>query len=137
MGCKKHNHRLVALCSCAFCSPTLSKELLWPCLPASVRRAGAICESRGSGSSGPVIFRMEGFDITGISEYILSKRRFLMTLCLTSLSLSEARRHLKMNLSILEMLKGNTEPGDLSRLRQLWVEPYEELIRQRSEEYKP
>jgi len=86
---------------------------------------------------GSVIFLMEVFDIPGISEYILSKRRFLMTLCLASLSLSEARRHLKMNLSILEMLKGNTEPGDLSRLRQLWVEPYEELIRQRSEEFKP
>ena len=47
---------------------------------------------------------------------------------LKSLSLSEARRHLKMNLSILEMLKGNTEPGDLARLRKLWVSPYEERI---------
>jgi hypothetical protein len=45
------------------------------------------------------------------------------------LSLSEARRHIKMNLSILEMLKGNTDPGDISRLRQLWVAPYEDLIR--------
>ncbi len=47
---------------------------------------------------------------------------------LTSLTLSEARRHLKMNLSILEMLKGNTEPGDLARLRKLWVSPFEERI---------
>ncbi len=45
-----------------------------------------------------------------------------------SLTLPEARRHLKMNLSILEMLKGNTEPGDLARLRKLWVSPYEERI---------
>jgi hypothetical protein len=45
------------------------------------------------------------------------------------LSLSEARRHITMNLSILEMLKGNTDPGDISRLRQLWVAPYEDLIR--------
>jgi hypothetical protein len=47
---------------------------------------------------------------------------------LRSLSLPEARRHLKMNLSILEMLKGNTEPNDLARLRQLWVAPYEEIV---------
>ncbi len=51
-------------------------------------------------------------------------------------SLDEARRHLKMNLSILEMLKGNTEPRDLARLRQLWVVPYEELIHQLSDETK-
>ncbi len=51
-------------------------------------------------------------------------------------SLDEARRHLKMNLSILEMLKGNTEPRDLARLRQLWVAPYEELIHQLSDETK-
>jgi hypothetical protein len=43
--------------------------------------------------------------------------------------MTEARRHLKMNLSILEMLKGNTEPNDLARLRQIWVSPHEDLIR--------
>jgi hypothetical protein len=48
---------------------------------------------------------------------------------LRSLSMTEARRHLKMNLSILEMLKGNTEPNDLARLRQIWVSPHEDLIR--------
>ncbi len=47
---------------------------------------------------------------------------------LKSLTLPEARRHLKMNLSILEMLKGNTEPRDLAMLRQLWVVPYEDAI---------
>ena len=36
-----------------------------------------------------------------------------MSQCRPPVSLSEARRHLKMNLSILEMLKGNTEPEDL------------------------
>ena len=53
-----------------------------------------------------------------------------MTLIPRSLSLSEARRHLKMNLSILEMLKGNTEPHDLARLRQIWVAPYEERVQE-------
>ena len=57
-----------------------------------------------------------------------------MTPRLQSLSLADARRHLKMSLSILEMLKGNTEPGDLARLRQLWVVPYEDLISQLSED---
>jgi hypothetical protein len=52
-----------------------------------------------------------------------------MTVVPKSLSLPEARRHLRMNLSILEMLKGNTEPGDLVKLRQLWILPYEEFIR--------
>jgi hypothetical protein len=52
----------------------------------------------------------------------------MTTPALKNLSLSDARRHLKMNLSILEMLKGNTEPGDIDRLRRLWVTPYEEAI---------
>jgi hypothetical protein len=54
---------------------------------------------------------------------------------LKSLSLPEARRHLKMNLSILEMLKGNTEPNDLAKLRELWVVPYEELVQDLSREF--
>lgn len=53
-----------------------------------------------------------------------------MVSSIKSLTLSDARRHLKMNLSILEMLKGNTEPDDLARLRQLWVVPYEERIQE-------
>ena len=54
---------------------------------------------------------------------------------LKSLSLPEARLHLKMNLSILEMLKGNTEPNDLAKLRELWVVPYEDLVHQLSGEF--
>jgi hypothetical protein len=54
---------------------------------------------------------------------------------LKSLSLPEARRHLKMNLSILEMLKGNTEPNDLAKLRELWVVPYEDLVHELSGEF--
>jgi len=56
-----------------------------------------------------------------------------MTLNFKTPSLPEARRHLRMNLSILEMLKGNTEPNDIAKIRQLWILPYEELIQELEE----
>jgi hypothetical protein len=43
--------------------------------------------------------------------------------------LSEAKTQLKMNQSMLEMLKGNTDLEDLARLRDAWVTPLEELVR--------
>ena len=44
-------------------------------------------------------------------------------------TLAEAERQLKMNLSLVEMLKGNTDPDAIARLRKVWVEPIQELIR--------
>lgn len=42
--------------------------------------------------------------------------------------LKQAKIELKMNLSLLEMLKGNTELEDIANLREQWVEPLERLI---------
>jgi hypothetical protein len=44
--------------------------------------------------------------------------------------LKQARVELRMNLSLLEMLRGNTSLEDLATLREEWVEPLQELIRQ-------
>ena len=45
------------------------------------------------------------------------------------LTLAEAERQLKMNLSLIEMLKGNTDLETIARFRGMWVEPIQELIR--------
>jgi hypothetical protein len=45
-----------------------------------------------------------------------------------SLTLEEAKHQLKMNLSILEMLKENTPLDALASIREDWVEPLERLI---------
>ena len=45
------------------------------------------------------------------------------------LTLDEAERQLKMNLSLIELLKGNTDLEAIARFREIWVEPIEELIR--------
>jgi hypothetical protein len=42
--------------------------------------------------------------------------------------LSEARITLNMNLSLLEMLKGNTPVEDIAKFRDEWAEPYERLV---------
>jgi hypothetical protein len=47
-----------------------------------------------------------------------------------NLVLSETKTQLKMNQSMLEMLKGNTPLEDLARLRDVWVTPLEELVRE-------
>jgi len=44
--------------------------------------------------------------------------------------LKQARIELKMNLSLLEMLKGNTPLESLADLRDRWVEPLEVLIKE-------
>lgn len=46
------------------------------------------------------------------------------------LTLAEAERQLKMNLSLIEMLKGNTDLEAIARFREIWVEPIQELIRE-------
>ena len=43
--------------------------------------------------------------------------------------LKQAKIELRMNLSLLEMLKGNTALEDLANLRERWVEPLEEFVR--------
>jgi hypothetical protein len=43
--------------------------------------------------------------------------------------LRQARIELKMNLSLLEMLKGNTSLSDIANLREEWVEPLKALVR--------
>jgi hypothetical protein len=45
------------------------------------------------------------------------------------LTLEEAERQLTMNLSLIEMLKGNTDVEAIARFREIWVEPIQELIR--------
>ena len=47
-----------------------------------------------------------------------------------TLVLEEAKTQLKMNRSLLEMLKGNTPLEDLAKLRDEWVEPLEDLVRE-------
>jgi hypothetical protein len=42
--------------------------------------------------------------------------------------LKQAKLELKMNLSLIEMLKGNTLLEDLANLREEWIEPLQELI---------
>jgi len=44
--------------------------------------------------------------------------------------LAEARTQLRMNESMLEMLKGNTPLEELVSLRDVWVTPLEELVRE-------
>jgi hypothetical protein len=46
----------------------------------------------------------------------------------------QAKIELRMNLSLLEMLKGNTNLEDLANLREQWIEPLEEIIRQLQDE---
>jgi hypothetical protein len=43
--------------------------------------------------------------------------------------LKQAKIELRMNLSLLEMLKGNTPLKDLANLRERWVEPLDCLIK--------
>ena len=43
--------------------------------------------------------------------------------------LKQAKTELQMNLSLLEMLKGNTPLEDLANLRERWVEPLDCLIK--------
>jgi len=42
--------------------------------------------------------------------------------------LKQAKIELRMNLSLLEMLKGNTPLEDLANLREQWVKPLERLV---------
>ncbi|MGB2958232.1 MAG: hypothetical protein WBD30_05055 [Bacteroidota bacterium] len=49
---------------------------------------------------------------------------------LEEMVLEEAKTQLKMNQSMLEMLKGNTPLEDLARLRDEWVAPLEDLVRE-------
>ena len=42
--------------------------------------------------------------------------------------LKQAKIELRMNLSLIEMLKGNTPLEDLANLREEWIEPLECLI---------
>ena len=42
--------------------------------------------------------------------------------------LKQAKIELRMNLSLLEMLKGNTSLEDLANLREQWVKPLERLV---------
>jgi hypothetical protein len=42
--------------------------------------------------------------------------------------LKQAKIELWMNLSLLEMLKGNTPLEDMANLREQWVEPFERII---------
>lgn len=42
--------------------------------------------------------------------------------------LQEAQTELKMNRSLLEMLNGNTALEDIAKLREVWVEPLEQLV---------
>lgn len=44
--------------------------------------------------------------------------------------LKQAKIELRMNLSLLEMLKGNTPLEDLANLREKWVEPLQRLLRE-------
>jgi hypothetical protein len=44
--------------------------------------------------------------------------------------LNQAKIELRMNHSLLEMLKGNTPLADLANLREQWVEPLEKLIKE-------
>ena len=44
--------------------------------------------------------------------------------------LKQAKLELKMSLSLLEMLKGNTQLQDLAKFRQEWNEPLERLIKE-------
>jgi hypothetical protein len=44
--------------------------------------------------------------------------------------LKKAKIELRMNLSLLEMLKGNTELKDIANLRERWIEPLERLIQE-------
>jgi len=46
------------------------------------------------------------------------------------LVLSEAKTQLKMNQSMLEMLKENTDLEDLASLRDVWVIPLEDLVQE-------
>jgi hypothetical protein len=49
------------------------------------------------------------------------------------LTLEEAKNQLRMNLSLIEMLKGNTPIEIIAMFREKWVEPLEELIEELSE----
>lgn len=48
--------------------------------------------------------------------------------------LAHTKLELRMNLSLLEMLKGNTSLEDLANLRARWVEPLERLMAQLQQE---
>lgn len=46
------------------------------------------------------------------------------------MTLEEAERQLKMNKSLIEMLKGNTELEVIAKFREMWVEPLEGLVKE-------
>ena len=51
--------------------------------------------------------------------------------------LKKAKIELRMNLSLLETLKVNTELEDIANLRERWIEPLERLIKEFGEEEQP
>lgn len=115
MPAGKRCHSSIDMHHVCCCSIDMSVVHLWP-----VRHGSVSCEwltfSRSRGT--------------------FAKPSGAMTFVLKSLSLPEARRHLKMNLSMLEMLKGNTDPEDLAVLRRLWIDPFEELITELNERHR-
>ena len=44
--------------------------------------------------------------------------------------LEQAKIELRMNLSLIEMLKGNTPLEDLANLREEWIGPLRELVKE-------
>lgn len=44
------------------------------------------------------------------------------------LALAEAERQLKMNLSLIAMLKGNTPDEVIADFREEWLQPWEEAV---------
>jgi hypothetical protein len=44
--------------------------------------------------------------------------------------LKQAKIELRINRSLIEMLKGNTPLEDLANLRAIWIEPLERLVRE-------
>lgn len=52
-------------------------------------------------------------------------------------AIEKARTQLKMNLSLLEMLKGNTPLEDLAIFREQWVEPLVVLLRELENNPRP
>jgi len=50
------------------------------------------------------------------------------------LTLEEAKTQLRMNLSLIEMLKGNTPIETIALFREHWVEPLERLVKELSVE---
>ena len=45
-----------------------------------------------------------------------------------NMTLAEAERQLKMTLSLIAMLKGNTPDEVIANFREEWVEPWEDVV---------